>query len=193
MPLKQKPKAPTRGFGFGDGVLYACAAAPCSYNSKGIRDVGVLCSAVSDVDRAVMGHGEAKGPFVELDGLTIERDTQFPIRVTVQFYKCTSNGVVNEADIKDIAEDINKVYADADFVGSLVTEGETTRPTEHGSKQRTEPSAWWSEFWARHARDNQTATIDGTQRRLTELFGEKWRSWTPEEAERVRLSGRLNP
>lgn len=186
VPLKQKP--PTRGFASGQSlncVVYCCAAAPGDLmsRSKGIE--------VSDVDRAVMGHGEAKGPFIELDNLTIERDTQFPIRVTVQFYKCTSNGVVNEADLKDIAEDINKVYADADFVGSLVTEGETTRVTEHASKQRTAPANWWPEFWAKHAKENPGATVPGTQARLQELFGDRWKNFSAEEAERVRLSGRL--
>ena len=33
------------------------------------------------------------GPYTELDGLTIERDPRFPVRVTVQFYQATSNGV----------------------------------------------------------------------------------------------------
>lgn len=40
----------------------------------------------------------------------------------MQFYKATSNGVVSEADI---AEQINRVYKQADYVGSLVVEGRT--------------------------------------------------------------------
>ena len=50
--------------------------------------------AVSDVEEAVIGHGEVEGPFTEIDGLEIKRDDKYPIRVTVQFYKATSNGVV---------------------------------------------------------------------------------------------------
>ncbi|MGA1626438.1 MAG: hypothetical protein ACO4AJ_12580, partial [Prochlorothrix sp.] len=58
--------------------------------------------AESDVEAAVIGHGEVEGPFTEIDDLAIERDERFPIRVTVQFYKATSNGVVSEADMWDI-------------------------------------------------------------------------------------------
>lgn len=47
----------------------------------------------------------------------------------------TSNGVVSEADMTQIAAQIKRVYDEADYVGSLVSEGETGRPTEHhGSK-----------------------------------------------------------
>ncbi|MEB3162043.1 MAG: hypothetical protein VKK80_02335 [Prochlorothrix sp.] len=102
----------------------------------------------SDVEAAVIGHGEVEGPFTEIDGLAIERDDRFPIRVTVQFYKATSNGVVAEADLREIQRQIERVYADADYVGSLVTAGPTGRPTEYdGNKQ--EPSTWWRDFWGR--------------------------------------------
>ncbi|MEN8209428.1 MAG: hypothetical protein ABFR50_09260, partial [Candidatus Fermentibacteria bacterium] len=37
----------------------------------------------SDVEAAVIGHGELEGPFTEIDGLEIVRDPAFPIRVTV--------------------------------------------------------------------------------------------------------------
>ncbi len=90
----------------------------------------VLTRGVSDVENAVIGHGEAEGPFTELHGLGIERDPRFPVRVTVQFYKATSNGVVTDADVQELRQQIDRVYADASFVGSLVTEGLTERKTE---------------------------------------------------------------
>ncbi len=96
------------------GIMYCCAM-----------------SAPSDVEEAVIGHGKVEGPFTEIDGLEIERDDRYPIRVTVQFYKATSNGVVSEEDMADIAAQINKVYKQADYVGSLVVEGRTGRPTEY--------------------------------------------------------------
>lgn len=103
----------------------------------------------SNVEAAVIGHGKVEGPFTEIDNLAIERDPNFPIRVTVQFYKATSNGVVSEADLQEIQQQIARVYEDADFVGSLVTEGATNRPTEYdGPKQ--EPPTWWNDFWQRH-------------------------------------------
>ena len=42
-----------------------------------------------------------------------------------------------------------QVYDDADYVGSLVVQGETGRPTEYdGPKQ--EPPDWWADFWHRY-------------------------------------------
>ena len=84
----------------------------------------------SDVEQAVLGHGPNLGPFNEGHGLRLVRDPKFPIRITVQFYKATSNGVVNEADLDGIAKSIGSVYEHADFVGSLVMpDGDPRRPT----------------------------------------------------------------
>ncbi len=84
----------------------------------------------SDVEAAVLGHGKLEGPYVELGGLTVQRDPRFPIRVTVQFYQATSNGVVSRADISRLARQIAKVYRQGDYVGSLVVpEGDRNRPT----------------------------------------------------------------
>jgi hypothetical protein len=84
----------------------------------------------SDVEQAVLGHGPNLGPYNEGRGLRLVRDPKFPIRVTVQFYKATSNGVVNDSDLDAIAKSIGSVYEHADFVGSLVVpEGDPRRPT----------------------------------------------------------------
>ncbi len=134
VPLKQKPKPRRNYWGF-----------PGSLDSK------IKCSAMptSTLEDAVIGHGEVEGPFTEIAGLPIERDERFPIRVTVQFYKATSDGVVTENDIKEIAAQIDRVYGQADYVGSLVTGGYTTRPTEYDGP-KVEPSDWWDNFWRRH-------------------------------------------
>jgi hypothetical protein len=85
----------------------------------------------SDVEQAVIGHGERRGPFTEGNGLVLERDPQFPIRITMQFYKATSNGVADQRDLDAIASTIGSVYEHADYVGSLVVpEGDPIRPTE---------------------------------------------------------------
>lgn len=85
----------------------------------------------ADVDTAVLGHGPTEGPYTELDGLTVTRDARFPVRVTLQFYQATSNGVVAKADLKAMAQQIKKVYAKGDYVGSLVvpTGVDRARPT----------------------------------------------------------------
>ncbi len=87
--------------------------------------------ARSDVEQAVLGHGEEMGRFAEVNGLRLQRDARFPIRVTVQFYKATSNGVVSDQDLAEVQGSIEKVYANADYVGSLVVpQSQRTRPTD---------------------------------------------------------------
>lgn len=84
----------------------------------------------SDVEQAVLGHGPNLGPFNEGHGLRLVRDSRFPIRITIQFYKATSNGVVSESDLDGIAKSIGSVYEHAEFVGSLVLpEDDARRPT----------------------------------------------------------------
>lgn len=112
-------------------------------------DYALESAAPSDVEDAVIGHGDVEGPFTELAGLQIERDPDFPVRVTVQYYKATASGEVSAADIDAIAADIDRVYDDADFVGSLVIDGLTGRPTEYNGNH-TQPTGWWWAFFNRH-------------------------------------------
>jgi hypothetical protein len=135
VPLKQK-KPPQAEPAWGAD----CEAAKCCMP---------LPREASDVETAVIGHGKVQGPFTEFANLDIERDPDFPIRVTVQFYKATSNGVVSAQDIADIRAQIDEVYARADYVGSLVTEGRTGRPTEYDGNQ-VEPPDWWDKFWEQY-------------------------------------------
>jgi hypothetical protein len=159
VPLKQKrPMEPE------SGVLYCLAAAPAGAVLRKFRK--------SDVEEAVIGHGKVEGPFTEIDA-EIERDERFPVRVTVQFYKATSNGVVSEADMAQIGAQIGKVYQQADYVGSLVVEGETGRPTEHGGP-KVEPPGWWDAFWRRHF-ENTGQTREEAVVMLDKLLGQSWR------------------
>ncbi|MEL6470371.1 MAG: hypothetical protein AAFQ74_11640 [Cyanobacteria bacterium J06623_4] len=124
----------------------------------------------SNVEAAVIGHGEVEGPFTEIDNLEIERDPNFPIRVTVQFYKATDNGVVSEADLAEIDEQIKKIYDDADYVGSLVTDGRTRRPTEYTGDHQ-EPEDWWETFWE-HSENRQGLGREQARELLRRLRGE---------------------
>jgi hypothetical protein len=74
----------------------------------------------SDVEDAVIGHGEDEGEHLELGGYKLERDERYPIRVTVQFYKATSNGIVDDEDLENIRQCIEAAYNSADYIGSLV-------------------------------------------------------------------------
>lgn len=135
VPLKQK-KLPYRSMG--DGEIYKMAAP--------------AAAEASSVENAVIGHGEVEGPYTEIDGLAVERDDSFPIRVTVQFYKATDNGVVSEKDLDEIADQLARVYSEGDYVGSLVTGGGTDRPTEYDG-DKTEPDGWWEDFFKRYRDD----------------------------------------
>jgi len=130
-------------------------------------------AARSDVEAAVIGHGRVEGPFTEIDGLAIRRDGRFPIRVTVQFYKATSDGIVTEGDMQAIADQIDRVYEDGDYVGSLVVDGPSDRPTEYEGP-KDEPPGWWQAFWTRFD-DNIGLDRDGALDLLRELGVVAWR------------------
>ncbi len=144
VPLKQKDSFQAFGAA-ADSLMLQESAMPAPQASMQ-RDS-------SNVEAAVVGHGEVEGPFTEIDGLEIERDPDFPIRVTVQFYKATDNGVVSAEDLAEIDAQIARIYDDADYVGSLVTDGRTRRPTEYNGNHQ-EPEDWWEAFW-QHSENRQ--------------------------------------
>jgi hypothetical protein len=122
-PLARAAAAASDQLAYGGG---APAAAPAKESETAKRR-----GPSSDVETAVLGHGPELGPYTELDGLTIERDPRFPVRVTVQFYQATSNGVLASADVSNLNAQIKKVYSAADYVGSLVVPSgaDRQRPT----------------------------------------------------------------
>jgi len=128
VPLKYR--APVRRAAFADDKL-AYGGGPAAAPAPAEPAKEKSARGRSDVEVAVLGHGPELGPYTELDGLTIERDPRFPVRVTVQFYQATSNGVLAAADVKGLRAQIDKVYAMADYVGSLVvpTAADRQRPT----------------------------------------------------------------
>lgn len=164
VPLKQKSTGRFYGGGgFGGGDM---AMAPAATKSEArSRDR-------SDVEAAVIGHGDLEGPFTEIDNLSIERDDRFPVRVTVQFYKATSNGVVSPADMGAIKNEIDRVYNQSDSVGSLVTEGRTGRVTEYDGA-KIQPHGWWADFWRRHY-ENTGDSPEVAMRKLRRLLGDNY-------------------
>ena len=87
--------------------------------------------ARSDLETAVLGHGELDGPFTELAGLTVTRDPRFPVRVTVQFYQATATGRIGRPELARLASQLDAVYTKGDYVGSLVVPApqDLARPT----------------------------------------------------------------
>ena len=94
------------------------------------------------METAVVTSGSVEGPWIGLDGCTIERDESFPIRATVQFYQATDSARLTEGDAARIASAVDRIYLDADAVGSLVVEGMTGRATEP-TPTPTWPAPWW--------------------------------------------------
>ncbi len=121
---------------YDDGVAASAEAMPAPAAPPAAKSAAPSGGAArraesSDVEQAVIGFGKDQGPFREMAGRRLQRDTRFPVRVTVQFYKATSNGVVSDADLAGMKADIDKVYRNADYVGSLVVpNGDRPRPTE---------------------------------------------------------------
>ncbi|MFO7949504.1 MAG: hypothetical protein R6U36_03945 [Candidatus Fermentibacteraceae bacterium] len=138
IPLRQRNPQSTW---FDDVVCCESAAAP----------LGAAQSRDSDVEAAVIGHGELEGPFTEIDDLPIERDPNFPIRVTVQFYKATETGEVTEDDIREIHSQIERVYDDAEYVGSLVIpDPGRDRPTDWDRDAVPRRLNRYWDAWRRH-------------------------------------------
>ena len=128
------------GGGFGGVPAGGPMKVPSSSAADGESEGKATRREQSDVDQAVLGHGPSLGPYREGIDKRLVRDPKFPIRITVQFYKATSNGVVNDKDLDLAAKNIGSVYEHADFVGSLVIpEGDARRPTEW----QTIPSEWF--------------------------------------------------
>lgn len=140
IPLRHRPSRFEGGIGM--AMAEESAAMPMAQSRRAAGGGG------SDVEQAVIGHGEDMGPFREMGRMRLVRDDRFPVRVTVQFYRATSNGVISAADMADVKRQIDRVYEDGDFVGSLVVpETDRTRPTQWRQIRRR-----WINQWRRTQR-----------------------------------------
>lgn len=135
VPLKQKKRMPDM-IAYGSEPMLKTCCAPVRSRSMAKK---------SDVENVIVKIGKTEGKYTEVDGIDLVRDTQFPIRVTMQFYKATSNGVIDDEAIKEIHEQIQSSRKYATSIGSLVV-GNSDRPTEHVKTQPKIP-VWWNDFW----------------------------------------------
>lgn len=152
VPLKQRSPPPSF-----DDMLMPCAAPMNFLSASSVQSCRVRRSAAVDVEAAIVKVGEDEGPYTEINDIKIERDERFPIRVTMQFYKATSNGAVNDAVMSSIAEELQGARKWAVAISSLVTET-TNRTTEHTASASIQPPpptaivppSWWNAFWAEY-------------------------------------------
>merc|ERR1719216_857810 len=107
-----------------DEMIYHCPDGKNSYHHRQGHDLCLKC-------------GDKQLKFDELRGLLetvkdykLERNEEYPVRVTLQYYKATNNGVVNKEIMDDIVKQLEQSQKQADFMGSLVTEYDPKRPTE---------------------------------------------------------------
>merc|ERR1711862_243974 len=84
----------------------ACSIpAPMSFCSSDLScDLDNMCEIEScDVDQAIISVGESEGEYDEIKNYSIERDPSYPVRVTLQYYKATSNGIISPKVVEEIA------------------------------------------------------------------------------------------
>jgi len=158
----------------GGGGGFGAEMEGCSFQSS-VMPMSVPCKERNrvvkedaDVEEAIIKVGEAEGEFREIGDVAIERDTRFPVRVTLQFYKSTANGVINDKAVKTIATQIEQSRKNADFVGSLVVNVDTGRPTEHTPVTRTPRRTpdWWPVFWLSYGPTFSQYTEEGAKNLL---------------------------
>lgn len=111
-----------------------------AFDTMAFSGLAIPCVAgPPDLEDAHIGHGAGLGPHPETGGHRLERDPRFPVRITVQLYLATAEARLSYADVGSLADRIRAVYGHAPT--SLVTDGETGRPTEHDAPIAGPP--WW--------------------------------------------------
>jgi hypothetical protein len=152
IPLKTKPR-PVRDVyacssgggwgGFGVATLqcasYGGPSASASSNfSFGVQDKSTLerhakgAAPARGMDHGIVEKGtESHGSYPGTRGLLLERDDRFPIRATVMFYNPTDSPHIEDASLLYFKDRINNLYSKGVNAGSLVTEPNKGRPTEH--------------------------------------------------------------
>eukprot|EP00697_Spironema_sp_BW2_P017612 gnl/Spiro4/9359_TR4937_c0_g1_i1.p1 gnl/Spiro4/9359_TR4937_c0_g1~~gnl/Spiro4/9359_TR4937_c0_g1_i1.p1 ORF type:complete len:462 (-),score=-15.97 gnl/Spiro4/9359_TR4937_c0_g1_i1:82-1272(-) len=99
----------------------------------------------SNVEHAIIKVGEDEGEFPDFNNFEIQRDTKYPVRVTLQYYKATSNGVIDEEVISQISNELKESRKYATSIGSLVVNN-SNRPTEF-QNPIIKAAPWWGDWW----------------------------------------------
>jgi hypothetical protein len=144
VPLKQKERVRSRGLmlsmcatkGFAqESCVMDCYSEEESEEEFGFSD----CRSSVKKKKKVKGHGmdmgqiglgDEDGKFIGTKGLTLVRDTRFPIRCTFQYYRVTDENYVTEKNIVDIAEQLAQAANVSVAQGSLVMNEDSERTTE---------------------------------------------------------------
>jgi len=103
----------------GSGMLFKKSSSSLKRKSSNSRGM----------DNAVIKVGNTHSDFKGITSAEIERDPQFPIRCTIQFYKVTDEEDIPVEEFKEMAKNIERIYKSTDQSGSLVTDN-SNRKTE---------------------------------------------------------------
>merc|ERR1719189_1162401 len=109
-------------------MIYHCPKAKVYPHPKGYD----LCLECGDKQ---LQFDELRGLLETVKDYKLKRNEQYPVRVTLQYYKATNNGVVDKEIMDDIVKQLEQSQKQADFMGSLVTEYDPQRPTEWVEKK----------------------------------------------------------
>ena len=137
IPLKRKARSGGLSFMMMDDSDsdLECAYA-CSSNAimKSMRTIGDTRSLSRGFDHATIRKGESHGKYTGTKDMTLERDHDYPIRLTLQYYHVTDTADITEDYIKMISEELEKSYTFGENKSSLVC-GVTKR-----TKRQTDPT-----------------------------------------------------
>lgn len=107
-----------------------CEMESASKRSIFSRDGSVKKTKKKGMDNAVLRAGATHSDFKGVGNHILERDENYPIRCTIQFYKVTDSYEIPEEEFQEMRQKIDKVYSSGVATGSLVVSGDTNRVTE---------------------------------------------------------------
>ncbi len=82
------------------------------------------------IEHAILALGNDKGKFSNYENYKLQRDPQYPIRCTIQFYQVTDTLAIKEEQFQFFNEKINSIYKSGEAMGSLVVDRDQGRKTE---------------------------------------------------------------
>jgi len=135
IPLHIERSRSHQSFGYfgGEECIQKCSFSKKSCSLGSMKERGM--------ERAVLKVGEEKGPYKGIKNSAgnpyeMKRDTERPIRLTVQFYMCTDSDTITNDNVDEISQQIRQIYDLGLNEGSLVTDSskpgmakEDPRPT----------------------------------------------------------------
>merc|ERR1719273_2375457 len=118
-----------------EDLVYHCKDAKNNWKHKNGYDLCIECG-----DKQ-LEFDEFRGILKDDKEYVLERNEDYPIRCTLQYYKATSNGVVDKVIMDDIVKQLEASQKQADFMGSLVTEYNPNRPSEWVNNEKVKEDA----------------------------------------------------